>query len=355
MVKIDAASVKSFDRSDMLSLLAGFPQQLRDARDIGEGADFAKEIDKDFNKIVFCGLGGSAIGADLIKSYIAGECKVPIIVNRDYTLPAFVDTKTLLIISSYSGNTEETLSAYREGKKANAKIVTITTNGELKKIAENNNLPCIVIPKGLPPRCALGYSSIPLIVLFSKLGLISDKGNEIKETARHLEKLRDEELSLAIPEERNISKRIAKALTGKYAIIYGANRLTDSVVTRWRGQLAENSKAVSSTHLFPEMNHNEIVGWANPKNLMKDLVVLVLRDREDHPRVAKRMDISMELIKRVGVKIIEVASRGESTLSRIFALIYIGDFVSFYLAVLNGVDPTPVDNVMYLKNELAKI
>jgi glucose/mannose-6-phosphate isomerase len=355
MSKMDVDTIKKLDSSDMLTLISGFPQQLRHAHDIGKGIAFSKKIKKNFNKIVFCGLGGSAIGADLIRSYAAGECKMPIIVNRDYTLPAFVDSQTLVIVSSYSGNTEETLSAYDEAKARGANIVTITTNGKVKELAEKDGFPCIIIPKGLPPRCALGYSSMPIIVLFSMLGLISNKDNDIEESAEVLSRMRDNELLPNIEEKENISKKIAGELVNKYAIIYGANQHIDSVVTRWRGQIAENSKALASTHIFPEMNHNEIVGWENPKNLMKDLVVIMLRDRGDHPRVSTRMDISRTIIGKSGAGIIEVKSRGSGLLSRIFSLIYIGDFISFYLAILNNTDPTPVENVMYLKNELAKI
>lgn len=353
MGDIKTESIKSQDKSDMLGLLLNFPQQLKEAKDIGEGIDFS--VEGDFNKVVFSGLGGSAIGADLIRSYLSGECKIPIIVNRDYTLPAFVDKDTLLIISSYSGNTEETLNAYKDGLKRGARIVTITSNGELKRSTEKDGFPCVLIPQGLPPRCALGYSSIPIIILFSKLGLIADKDEDIDEAVQVLTGLRDKVLSPEIEEDKNVAKNITKALLNKYAVIYGANRHIDAVVTRWRGQLAENAKTISSTHLFPEMNHNEIVGWANPKNLMKDLVSVILRDEGDHPRVKKRMDISRTIIEKEGVKVIEVNSEGKGLLSRVFSLIYIGDFVSFYLAILNNVDPTPVDNVTYLKKELAKI
>ncbi|MFH1752871.1 MAG: bifunctional phosphoglucose/phosphomannose isomerase [Candidatus Omnitrophota bacterium] len=352
---MDTKTVRSLDKSDMLKLLSGFPGQLKEALAIGKKISFDKDVKRDFNKIVFCGLGGSAIGADLIRSYVAKVCRLPIIVNRDYTLPAFVDDKTLLIVSSYSGNTEETLSAYDEGRKRGANIVAITTNGKLKENTQKDKVPCIMIPAGLPPRCALGYSSIPVLVLLSKLGVISDNENEIEKTSDLLAELYKAELAPDIDPGKNISKRIARELFGKYAIIYGANQHTDCAATRWRGQLAENSKAISSTHLFPEMNHNEIVGWANPKDLMKDLAVVILRDKGDHPRVAKRMDISASIINKVGTKIIEISSRGDSLLGRIFSLIYIGDFVSFYLAILNDVDPTPVDSVMYLKSELAKI
>ncbi len=348
-------SIRALDRSNMLDLLLRFSGQIAEAEAIGSQIDFTKSISKDFNKIVFAGMGGSAIGADLIKSYLLEELDIPIFVNRDYMLPAFVDKKTLLIISSYSGNTEETLSAYRDGMKKKACMIAITTGGKLKKIAAKDGLPCIIIPQGLPPRCALAYSSIPIIILFSKLGLIPDKGGEIRGVETLLKKLRDEELSPSVKEDKNIAKRISKELYNKYPIIYGANTHTDAVATRWRGQLAENAKTVSSTHLFPEMNHNEIVGWLNPKKVMKALIVIMLKDKGDHPRTRDRMAISRSIIEKEGVKVIDVDSRGKMLLERIFSLVYIGDFVSFYLAIQNNVDPTPVDNVTYLKEELAKI
>lgn len=351
MSSISIESVKALDKSSMLKLLLEFPRQILDAQRIGKECRFS--VKARFNKIVFTGVGGSAIGADLIRSYAAGECRLPIVVNRDYTLPNFVDKDTLLVVSSYSGNTEETISAYKDGCKRKAGIIIITSDGELKKDG-GKRFPCITIPEGYPPRCALGYSSIPLIVLFSKLGILKDKDEDIKETATLLTDLRDRILAPEAKEDKNTAKRIARSLFDKYVIIYGANQHMDCAVTRWRGQLAENSKTLSSSHLFPEMNHNEIVGWANPKRLMKDLAVLFLRDKTDHPRVKIRMEITKTIIEKEGAKVIEVNSRGESLLARIFSLIYIGDFVSFYLAIQNGVDPTPVDNVTYLKKELAK-
>jgi len=348
----DRKAIESVDKSNMLDLILGFPRQIIDAKAIGEKAEIS--LKKDFNKIVFTGLGGSAIGADLIRAYLHDECKIPIMVNRDYTLPAYVGKETLLVVSSYSGNTEETLSAYKEGVKKGAHLIAITSDGEVKKRAEKDGLGCILIPKGYPPRCALGYSSIPIIALLSKTGLIGDKREEIKETSALTERLRDEALRPEVEENRNTAKTIARSIKNKYAVIYAANRHLDVVLTRWRGQLAENAKTVSSTHVLPEMNHNEIVGWRHPANLMKDLAVIMIRDSGDHPRVNKRMDISKSIIEKEGAGIIEVSSEGSGLLSRIFSLIYIGDFVSFYLAVLNNVDPTPVDSITYLKNELAK-
>lgn len=354
MKELTREEIAKLDKSNMLDLLLNFPKQLKDAKEIGEGVKLAGKME--FSKIVFTGLGGSAIGADLIRSFVSGECKVPIFVNRDYTLPEFVDKDTLLIVSSYSGNTEETLSAYKEGLKKKARIIAITTNGKLKEMAQKDGFPFISIPAGLPPRCALGYSSIPIIVLLSKLGVISDKSADIEAASALMAGFRDDVLSPGVGEEKNIAKKIARSLLNKYAILYGANQHIDVVLTRWRGQLAENSKALSATHVFPEMNHNEIVGWRNPANLMKDLVVIMIRDSGDHTRTAKRMDISKTIIQKTGAEIIEVSSKSdEGLLERIFLLIYMGDFVSLYLAILNGVDPTPVDSVTYLKNELAKV
>ncbi|MBL7068306.1 MAG: bifunctional phosphoglucose/phosphomannose isomerase [Candidatus Omnitrophica bacterium] len=352
MKDFSAESIRSIDKSKMLDLILDFPRQIRDAKIIGDKCE--SSLKKGFNKIVFTGLGGSAIGADLIRAYLHDECKIPIMVNRDYTLPAYVDKETLLIVSSYSGNTEETLSAHKEGVKKGADVIAITTDGKLKKRAERDGFPCILIPKGLPPRCALGYSSIPIITLLSKSGLIGNKDKEIEEASMLMEKLRDEVLSPKVEEDKNIGKRIARSIQNKYVIIYAANKHFDVVLTRWRGQLAENAKTISSTHVFPEMNHNEIMGWRHPANLMKDLAVIMIRDSGDHPRVKKRMDISRSIIQKEGVDVVEVSCEGGGLLSRIFLLIYIGDFVSLYLALLNNIDPTPVDSVTYLKKELAK-
>ena len=354
MDKIDSRAVTALDKSGMAGFLEGFPKQIDEAYEIGQKAAFLRGTGRDFDKIVFTGLGGSAIGADIIRSYAAGECPLPIIVNRDYTLPAFVNRKTLLFVSSYSGNTEETLSSYVDGREKKATIVAVTTNGELIKRAQKDGVPCIVIPQGYPPRSALGYLSIPVLVLLSRLGFISEKDKDIREISALLAKMRDTMLSPEISDEKNQAKRIAQDLAGKYAVIYGASRHTDCVVARWRGQIAENAKALSSSHLFPEMNHNEIMGWMHPRNVLKDITALILRDKQDHPRVSKRMDITMSIIRKEGVKVVEVHSLGQSLLARLFSLVYIGDFVSLYLAALNGVDPTPVAVIEGLKAKLVR-
>ncbi|MDD5496429.1 MAG: SIS domain-containing protein, partial [Candidatus Omnitrophica bacterium] len=172
---ISSSDIKKYDKSNMLALIESFPKQCAEARNIGEGFKLPKGFKARFKNVLVTGLGGSAIGADLARSYVSGEAKVPIFVNRNYTLPNFVDEETLVIASSYSGNTEETLSAYRDARSRKATLMAITSGGELKKMAEQDKAPCVIIPTGFPPRCALGYSFFPLLVMLSKLGIVADK------------------------------------------------------------------------------------------------------------------------------------------------------------------------------------
>lgn len=345
--------LKKVDKSNMLDLLLDFPLQFKAAQDIARRAALLCEK-KDFTRIVFAGLGGSAIGADLVKSYLYFESKIPVMVCREYELPAYVDNQTLVFIASYSGNTEETLSAYALAKAKGAVLIAISSGGTLKEYAQKDKATFVEIPPGLPPRCALGYLSIIPICLLAKMGLVKDISPSIAGVVKVLEELKHKSIHPNIGQKDNLAKAVALKLWNKFAVVYSASVHFDICATRLRGQLAENAKALSSSHLFPEMNHNEIVGWQNPKKLFKNFLVIMLRDKNMHPRVAKRMEITKEIIKKEGVEVIEIWSRGEDLLGRIFSLIYIGDFISYYLAILYGIDPTPVDRVTYLKKELAK-
>jgi glucose/mannose-6-phosphate isomerase len=347
------ANMKQLDKSNMLGLLLDFPAQIRSAVQIARTAKilFGK---RDFSRIVFGGLGGSAISADLVRSYLYFTAKLPIIVCREYDVPGYVDSSTLVLVSSYSGNTEETLSFYAQAKKAGSTIIAISCGGALKEYCQKDGVSFIEIPQGLPSRCALGYLSIIPLCILAQLGIISEVDGALNQTVRILEELKNQKLNPRIGLKDNIAKFIASKLCNKFAVIYSSSVHFDVVATRLKGQLNENSKALALSHVFPEMNHNEIVGWQNPKKLFKDFLVLMFRDSGMHPRVAKRMDITKELIKKEGVDIIEIWSSGEELLSRIFSFIYIGDFISYYLAILYGIDPTPVDRVTYLKKKLSE-
>jgi glucose/mannose-6-phosphate isomerase len=345
--------IARIDKENMLELLVSFPKQCEDALSIGRRITVPKPYRRTYAHIVFTGLGGSAIGADIIKGYCEDEARVPIFVNRDYTLPRFVGRDSLVLTVSYSGNTEETLSAYREAKRRRARVVAVTSGGKLARMALKNKDMLVTIPGGYPPRCALGFSFIPALSLLAKLGLVGNKENDIRQALRYLRTLEAERIGPHVREARNIAKKIARDMHSKFAVIYAADKHMHAVVTRWRGQLAENSKVLSSGHVFPEMNHNEITGWVHPEAVLKKCVVLLLKDRQDHGRVKRRMSISASILKREKFKVLELESRGSHLLERMLSLVYIGDFVSFYLAILNATDPTPVDRITYLKKQLA--
>lgn len=329
-----------------------FPQQLRQARDI---AGICKVVfeKRDFTNIIFAGVGGSSIGADIIRSYLYFKSQLKIDIVRGYELPAYVDNQTLIFTSSYSGNTEETLGAYTQAKEKGACIIAISSGGALKELALKDKLTFIELPKGLPPRYSAGYLSIAPLIVLAKLGLVEDPTPSINEVIRVLEDLRDLSLNPGIVEKDNIAKYIASRIFNRFAAIYsGPNHFV--AATRLRNQINENSKSLALSHFFPEAAHNEISGWQNPARLLKNFTVVMLRDKYEHPRISKEMDIAKEIFKRQGISVFEVFSRGEGLLARIFSLIYIGDFISFYLAILYGVDPAPVEKIDYFKKRLTE-
>jgi len=350
----DLKIIKKYDKSDMLGVIEAFADQCRAAKAIGMDLNLPDSFRREYKNIVCTGMGGSAIGADIIRSYITDEARIPLSVNRNYTLPNFVGSSSLVIASSYSGNTEETISAYKDASAKGASIIVITSGGQLQEMAGRDGNPVVIIPKGFAPRCALGYSSLTLLILLSKIGIVKDKSRDIDEAIGVLEWLKDEKVGHAVSRKKNPAKYIADSLHLKFPVIYASQGHLDSVVTRWRGELSENAKVLSSGHLFPEMNHNEIVGWENPKSLLEDFVAVMLRDAGDHPRNSRRIDVTEKILEKNKFKVLEVCSFGKGLLARIFSLIYIGDFTSFYLSILNGIDPTPVDRIDYLKKELAK-
>jgi glucose/mannose-6-phosphate isomerase len=259
----------------------------------------------------------------------------------------------LVIVSSYSGNTEETIAAHRDALKRGAHVLCISSNGATEKIARQHKNALIKIPGGFPPRAALGYSFFPILVTLIRNGLIRGRRRDLQETAGLLKKnaLPYSELASA----SNDALNIARELRGKLPVIYSTTEHLDSVNLRWRTQLAENAKVLAYGNVLPEMNHNELVGWNVLKSLMKEIVVVVLRDADEHPRVRVRLELTKKIAARYSSHIIEAKSVGESLLARMFSLIYLGDWVSYYLALLNEVDPTPVKVIDYLKSELARV
>jgi glucose/mannose-6-phosphate isomerase len=344
--------IKRVDPKGMYKWISDFPDQAETAVSIGREAKVKLNV-KGIQNIVLTGLGGSAIGGDLLRSYLAEELKVPFIINRHYALPEFVGKQTLVIVSSYSGNTEETISSHKEAARRKAKVLCISTGGETAKMARKFKQPWIEIPPGLSPRAALAYSFFPLLVVFGKLALIKPKDKDIKEV---IGLLKVKSKLFGNPEApENVPLRLAEQLKGKFPVIYSPAEHMDAVNIRWRGQIAENSKQLSSGHVLPEMNHNELVGWKVLSDLMKQMHVIFLKDAGTHKRVAIRGEITKQVVSQYAGAVTEVASEGKSLLARMFSLIHFGDWVSLYLAILNNEDPEPVAVINFLKEELAKV
>jgi len=340
---------EKIDRSNMLQLLTAFPQQFRAARQIGEA--FRLNIDSDNTKnIVFAGMGGSAIGGDVAISCLNPQLRIPALVNRNYFLPGFVDRSSLVIVSSYSGNTEESINCYHDAKTKGASIVCITSGGKLAQQANHDRVPVIKIPGGAPPRTALGYLSIPLLILLSKSGFAKVKRDDFNET----EQLLEQQAERYSPQAgENLALNLANQLKNKIAILYSSTDFLSAVAVRWKGQFSENAKVLAFNNVFPELNHNEIVGWERLPNMLINFQILYFRDREDYMKNQTRMNITQGILEKVTSPIIELFTEGQSRLARLFSLIYLGDWVSFYLAAINGIDPTPIEKIQTLKDQLS--
>lgn len=349
---ITKTEIQLYDKKDMFDVLAKFPEQMEEAFNIGGNLNPPEELGN-VNKIIITGLGGSAVGGDLLRSYLQYEIKIPISVNRNYFLPAYADENTLVITSSYSGGTEETLSAYEDAKSKGCKIAVISSGGKLSAMAENEGYYLIKIPAGYQPRCALAYSFIPLLMLMVKLAFVKERDKEI---AALIERTRFKSMEYTtIEETKNPAISLAQHIKGKIPIIYSSNDLLDVVNYRWRGQFAENSESLAFGNLLPEMNHNEIVGWRKNPEILRKFVIIYLTDREDNPRILQRMNIMKDIIRPFREVELSVESEGNTKLERIFDLIYLGDWISFYLAIIYKADPSEIENINILKNKLTDI
>lgn len=329
--------------SDMKQLVQNFPNQLKEAITIGEQY---KPQSADFNpkSILITGLGGSGIGGTIVSEIVASECAVPIIVNKDYFLPAFVNESTLVIVCSYSGNTEETLYAMEEAIKRKAKIVCITSGGRISEIAKENQFDLILIPPGMPPRSCLGYSLTQLLYVLHNFRLIRDDFKSQLKSA--IELITKEELSI-----KKEAGDITNFLYKKTPVIYVVDGY-NGVATRVRQQINENSKVLCWHHVIPEMNHNELVGWAGGSD---QIAVLLMRNKSDFSRSQARIEINKKVFAKYTPHVYELWSKGNSQLEQSIYLIHLTDWVSCYLADKNSVDASEINVINDLKGALAKI
>jgi glucose/mannose-6-phosphate isomerase len=345
---------KSIDKSDMLSKILEFPDQLLRGRQIAQEIDEEIHFDR-YKNIVFGGMGGSAIAGDIIKSLFINKLPVPLIVNRGYRLPGFVGSESLFIASSYSGNTEETLQSTYEAIERGCSVLCVTAGGNLGGLARNKGFPVFSLPEGYPPRAALGFSLGVFLTIFGNNGVGDISEADIVATVSFLKECgkswTPKEGSECLP------LTLASQLKGKIPLINASSESLEAVGLRWKAQLNENSKTHAFYHSFPEMNHNEIVGWEDlsaTKTFFPHLIMIMLRSVDDSPRIRLRMDITKRIVKAGGGKVLNVEAEGEPALSRMLYLIFLGDLVSYYLAMLYGVDPTEIEKINQLKSELTQ-
>ena len=352
MVNLDDILVyRQLDTSGMLNHLHEFPEQCQRAWEQILNFDLPQEY-SDIDKVIILGMGGSAIGGEVAYGLASAESKVPIWVHQDYSLPPFVDADTLVIASSYSGNTEETVSAFVESLKTPAKKLVLTTGGRLRELADKAGVPVFIIEYQAPPRAAFPNSFVPLLGILHKIGLLGDKSVNLPNSLRVLNKLSNdfiETTSLA----HNPVKQLATKLWGCVAVIYGAGLLSP-VAQRWKTQFNENSKTWAFCEFFPELNHNAVVGYEFPSAVRGKMFVILLHSALLHPRIQLRYQATAKLLAQSGISHQFVEAVGEDSLTQVMSLVLFGDYLSFYLAMLNSINPVPVASIDFVKHYLAQ-
>ncbi|NND93759.1 MAG: bifunctional phosphoglucose/phosphomannose isomerase [Flavobacteriales bacterium] len=327
---------------DMTGYVKDYTTHLRTAVEIGKSAEF-NVPEKEYHNIVVTGLGGSGIGGTIVSQLVQDQLKVPMLVNNDYKLPAYVGKNSLVIVSSYSGNTEETLSAMDIAMERGAEIACITAGGKVLARANEKGYNYIKIPTGIPPRGSFGLNSPQVLYVLHKYGFIDGTfEKELLDAATSLDNN-----SSAIQEE---AKGIAKGIHGTVPIIY-SDAAYQGVSIRLRQQINENAKMLCWHHVFPEMNHNELVGWAGGDERFS---VIMMRTEGDHIRTQMRMNLSKAIFKQHTEKVFEIYAKGDTVIERSYYLIHVGDWISVILADIVGADAIEVDVIDYLKGELAK-
>ena len=343
----DPARVAACDASGMLKVVLAMPRQLRDAWSLGREAQLPP-LPRPLEDLVVCGMGGSAIGGDLLSGYLAPRFARPITIVRGTDVPAFVGRRSVVIVASYSGATEETLAAAAQAERAGATLFAVTSGGPLRETAQRAG---VVVPAGLAPRAALGYLMVPILAALERWGLVEPCGPEVEEAAAVLEEIAAESAP-AIPAARNPAKQIATQLAGRIPAIYAASPWIEAAAQRWKCQINENGKTFATWNAFPELTHNETVAWGGTPSLAGLFAVVVLLDGAEEARALRRIQLTCDLAFGQAAGVQQVHARGTGRLARLLSLVFMGDLASVYLACLRGVDPTPVEIIDTIKRRL---
>jgi glucose/mannose-6-phosphate isomerase len=344
----DFNSFKLLDPQNMLGEIDNLPRQLQSAWELGQQQTLPDG--KGINRILISGMGGSAIGADLLAAYIAPVCKLPVVVHRDYGLPAWAKgPQTLVIASSHSGYTEETLDAFEAAVKAGCRILAVCTGGELEQRAIARKVPVWKFTHAGQPRAAVGFSFGLLLAAFTRLGLVPDPENELLEALAGM-RSQQETLRASVPVSQNPAKRMAGQLVGRWVNVYGSGMLVP-VARRWKGQMNEIAKAGAGFEALPEADHNALAGLLNPPLLLQTMT-LFLHAPSDHPRNRLRLELTRSGFMVEGLNTDFYSANGETPLAHVWTALHFGDYLAYYLAMAYKMDPTPVDALQTLKTTL---
>jgi len=352
--KVDLDNVSemaSVDESGMVAVLETFPEQVREAIDIGQ-SDIVLPSVPGLRTVAVLGMGGSGISGDVTAALSAESgIKLPVVTVKGYRLPAFVDESSLVFAVSYSGNTEETLEGLEQALAGGATVVAVSSGGELTRIAEEQGMPLFRIPAGLQPRASLGYLFVPIICALERMGLIEGAVEQLRSAVPLLEHRRSE-YGVISAHEDNPAKRLAQDMLGYMPVVYGAEGYLAVAASRWKAQFNEMAKVPSFWNYFPELNHNETVGWQNLAEVCSRCHLIVLGDPAMHPRIEKRVKITLDLLEGEVGRVTRVCARGSNATEKLLDLISLGDWSSVYLALALGQDPTPVTRIENLKKRL---
>ena len=300
--------------------------------------------------VVIAGLGGSAIGGDLVRRWQYQKLRVPLEVCRGYELPGYVDHRSLVLVVSYSGETEETLSCFVEAARRGAMIVGVASMGRLIRFCSRLGYPLMRVPAGYPPRSALPFILAAIITILDKSGLLKDYQDEVKDAVKVLEKIRDETRRVVSPDS-NLAKSLAVQLRGSTPVIY-ADRVFGEVALRWKDQFNENRKIHARAEVFPELNHNEMVGWEGTTHIHRRSTVVLLRDSDEGEPTKARIDFTRDVLKSKFIRIHELYPEGKTLLSKILYFVYLGDMISLYSAMDAAIDPFETVIINKIKDRL---
>jgi glucose/mannose-6-phosphate isomerase len=347
----DIEAMGKLDTQNMMGEIDNLPNQLESAYNAGLKLPTPDPTGVQY--IIISGMGGSAIGADLLASFLAPSCRLPIIVHRDYDLPQWAQGPEVLVIaSSHSGNTEETLSSFTRAITKGCKAMAITTGGKLAEEAKGAGVPLWIFEHAGQPRAAVGFSFGLLLAAIFRMGLIPSPDFDVNQAVQSM-KRQQENLKLIVPVSNNPAKRLAGQLHGRLISIFGADFLAP-VARRWKGQMSEVAKSWAQFEYLPEADHNTLAGLVNPAKELEHAMFLFLKAPSDHPRNSLRIDLTRQIFMQEGMNTDVIEAKGEIPLAHMWTTLHLGDYTAYYLAMSYGVDPTPVAAIQNLKREMVK-